>query len=380
MLMGPNSDAIMFKSMMGQTIRTKEATQGQFMIYGLDEEHSPMLVSFSPYFEQGVLTGCRLDFTPSQVITLQAALEETVIPKAIVSSDSPHTVYLISAEFSALFGCRHALILGKPLHLIPNLGMDRDSEGWASLLHAACSGEVSSLRPDPTPASGSLSSPRGWTIKAVPVTNAPNGKVWQVLLLVDPHSPQPSTTSTNSTPQPLDGCERRHEADAQASGAAAPAARRGVARPPAAGQAAAAALAIAAAPAFKTAGRQSAADRQPAGAARPPRDAGAGRQRPLSRTALVAESRGPAPDWSTRPVLAADGPGIGAPPSPGTGSLVRGPDFHEDAEPQPGGPGPGAVVGDRAGGVWGWGGEAMPKGGSDRDAQVCVCVCVCVCV
>ena len=182
--------------MLQNAIQDMQGQKMQLVLYDASGGERRLIACCSPFHQAGVFVGCLLNLHSSEAIPLLNAFEDCAQARALVSADSPHVIHMANDAFFGRFGCTRSEVLGRPLNLAYGyLGADAaflncslaaqlraDSDAaWTALLHVALDGRVA--RRPVAASSGGLDEDG---ITCVPVVEAPNGRIRNLLITFGP--------------------------------------------------------------------------------------------------------------------------------------------------------------------------------------------------
>jgi hypothetical protein len=144
-LEGPETDSVLLHKMIKRTCSELLATQFQVVLYDKRGRNRDVMVSCSPFCNQGngALVGCKLCMTASEALILGEVwdlFDAIPVPCALVSLDWPHPVRWTNRPFASMFGF--------PQDILSDCGIeclrpgDTDPAPWRNLLRAAAKGSA----------------------------------------------------------------------------------------------------------------------------------------------------------------------------------------------------------------------------------------------
>ena len=194
-LTGTLTDVPLFKQAIHNTSMLK-SSKIQLILYDKNGRGLQLIVSFEPLLSSGIFIGCLAVFRASEALTFEAVskiIQDNSCAQCLVSSEPPHVIQMINDGFVCKFGCKRDNAVGKPL---PSVASPRNVSTQHHLSLLLFSAGEGGMRRYSTAALDASSAKHISPVSAeeaifVPVVEAPNGRIRQVLVLF-PHSILPA--------------------------------------------------------------------------------------------------------------------------------------------------------------------------------------------
>ena len=190
-LCGPGTNSTLIRNAM-KDASCNAKRQIHVMLYDREGQSRNLVCVFSPFYNHDKqVSGCLVELEHSEVVSIPQALENSPIPKALLSAQPPHAIQLINEAFASRFNLTPELVSGHPIAFVFADLPSTATSALEPILDQARGGRV---------AHGALhSSSTGLAVTCVPVAGMDDGSVSYLLLLLSAATkPPPPAISTAS--------------------------------------------------------------------------------------------------------------------------------------------------------------------------------------